>query len=62
MYNLKAYSYGGTTKQDILDSSNKVESMVHIKDREITVRFNADIGASMNWNFKPQQTEVKVNK
>ena len=30
------------------------------KDRVITVQFNADTGAFMKWNFRPQQSEVKV--
>ncbi|GLV34655.1 Cytochrome c oxidase copper chaperone COX11 [Carabus blaptoides fortunei] len=34
--------------------------MTAIKSKELTIRFNADIGASMRWNFKPQQSEIKV--
>lgn len=34
--------------------------MEAIKDRIIKVRFNADLAASMRWNFKPQQYEIKV--
>ena len=30
--------------------------------RLITVRFTADVSSSMQWNFKPQQTEVKVSE
>lgn len=40
--------------------SDKVETMKTIKDKIITIRFNADIGASMRWNFRPQQYEIKV--
>ncbi|CAG2062366.1 unnamed protein product [Timema podura] len=34
--------------------------MSKVKDRLITIKFNADRGASMQWKFRPQQTEVKV--
>uniref|UniRef100_A0A182MFD7 Cytochrome c oxidase assembly protein COX11, mitochondrial n=1 Tax=Anopheles culicifacies TaxID=139723 RepID=A0A182MFD7_9DIPT len=34
--------------------------MQKVKDRVLKIKFNADIGASMRWNFKPQQTEIKV--
>ncbi|XP_055598436.1 cytochrome c oxidase assembly protein COX11, mitochondrial [Uranotaenia lowii] len=54
----QAYSYGGTTGAN--HDGEKVESMKKIKDRVIKIRFNADIGASMRWNFKPQQPEIKV--
>lgn len=35
--------------------------MEKIKDRVLTIKFNADIGASMRWNFRPQQYEIKVS-
>lgn len=54
----QAYSYGGTTGQG--HDSDKVENMKRVQDRVIKIRFNADIGASMRWNFKPQQPEIKV--
>lgn len=54
----QAYSYGGTTS--VGHDSAKVQNMSVIKDRELTIKFNADIGASMRWNFKPQQIEIKV--
>ncbi|XP_063228071.1 cytochrome c oxidase assembly protein COX11, mitochondrial [Bacillus rossius redtenbacheri] len=54
----QAYSYGGTTS--VGHDADKVESMTKRKDRLITVRFNADRSASMRWNFKPMQTEIKV--
>lgn len=34
--------------------------MQTVKDRVISVKFNADLAASMRWNFKPQQYEIKV--
>lgn len=54
----QAYSYGGTVGID--EAGEKVEQMKRIKDRVIKIKFNADIGASMRWNFKPQQYEIKV--
>ncbi|KAH9513010.1 Cytochrome c oxidase assembly protein cox11, mitochondrial [Bulinus truncatus] len=39
--------------------TGKIENMEKV-DRKIVVRFNADVAASMRWNFKPQQTEVTV--
>ncbi|KAJ8866665.1 hypothetical protein PR048_032526 [Dryococelus australis] len=54
----QAYSYGGTT--GVGHDAEKVENMSKRKDRLITVRFNADRSASMRWNFKPMQTQIKV--
>lgn len=34
--------------------------MQAIQDRVIRIKFNADIGATMHWNFKPQQNYIKV--
>lgn len=34
--------------------------MEKVKDRVLTIKFNADLAASMRWNFKPQQYEIKV--
>ena len=39
---------------------DKVEHMEPVKDRLLTIRFNADTVASMQWNFRPQQVEIKV--
>ncbi|KAK9732120.1 Cytochrome c oxidase assembly protein CtaG/Cox11 [Popillia japonica] len=54
----QAYSYGGTTS--VGHDTSKIETMSAIKHRPITVKFNADVGSSMRWNFKPQQTEITV--
>jgi cytochrome c oxidase assembly protein subunit 11 len=54
----QAYSYGGTVGID--EAGEKVEQMQKVKDRIIKIKFNADIGASMRWNFRPQQYEIKV--
>lgn len=34
--------------------------MTKTKNREITIRFNADTSSSMTWSFRPQQREIKV--
>ena len=34
--------------------------MVPVKDRIIKVTFNAHVHASLQWNFRPQQTEIYV--
>lgn len=52
-----AYSYGGTTGTH---DGSKVGAMERVAERIINIKFNADIGASMRWNFKPQQYEIKV--
>ena len=54
----QAYSYGGTTGAQ--HDGSLVEGMEKVSDRIIKIQFNADIGASMRWNFKPQQYEIKV--
>lgn len=38
----------------------QVEDMVPVRGRTISIRFNADTAASMRWNFRPQQLEIKV--
>jgi cytochrome c oxidase assembly protein subunit 11 len=53
----QAYSYGGTTATH---DSKDIGKMNRIENRVIKIKFNADIGASMRWNFKPQQYEIKV--
>jgi len=40
--------------------SGKVESMRAVENRVIRVRFNADTSSSMQWNFRPHQSEIKV--
>lgn len=37
-----------------------VETMEPVKERVIKITFNADRHASMQWNFRPQQTEIFV--
>ena len=50
--------YGGTVKTG--HDASKVASMKTNKERTITVKFNADTAATMQWNFRPQQSEVKL--
>jgi len=50
--------YGGTTQKG--HDKSKVGIMKAKKDRVLTVKFNADIAATMRWNFRPQQNEVKL--
>ncbi|CAM4555053.1 cytochrome c oxidase assembly protein COX11, mitochondrial isoform X1 [Lepidochelys kempii] len=40
--------------------SDQIETMEPVKDRIIKVTFNADVHASLHWNFRPQQTEIYV--
>ena len=51
-------SYGETVGAGY--DADKVETISKIPSRMIKVKFNADTSASMRWNFKPQQTKVKV--
>ncbi|KAL3876439.1 hypothetical protein ACJMK2_034285 [Sinanodonta woodiana] len=41
-------------------NTSKIETMKKVEDRVIKIRFNADVSASMRWNFKPQQHEIQV--
>lgn len=40
--------------------ADQVETMTPIKERIVKVAFNADTHASIQWNFRPQQTEIYV--
>lgn len=51
--------YGGTT-QTVGHDSEKVETLKPNKERKITVKFNADTAATMQWNFRPQQSSVTL--
>eukprot|EP00127_Corallochytrium_limacisporum_P007290 Clim_evm31s246 gene=Clim_evmTU31s246 len=53
-----ATGFGGQTKH--ADKTEEIVDMVPRKDREITIRFNADTSASMRWGFRPSQKEVTV--
>ncbi|XP_028406686.1 cytochrome c oxidase assembly protein COX11, mitochondrial-like [Dendronephthya gigantea] len=54
----QASGLGGTVQQS--DAGEKIKNMTTRKERLLTVRFNADKSATMQWSFKPQQPEVKV--
>lgn len=51
----------GKPGQAVKEESNKVASMDKVKNRPITVRFDANTHSSMQWNFKPVQEKVIVN-
>lgn len=40
--------------------TSKVENMKRIGDRVLKIQFEASKAASMRWNFKPLQYEIKV--
>ncbi|KAM6474438.1 cytochrome c oxidase assembly protein COX11, mitochondrial [Liasis olivaceus] len=54
----QATGLGGSTIAG--HSSGQIETMEPVKDRIIKVTFNSDVHSSLQWNFKPQQTEVYV--
>ena len=56
---LQSAGLGGQAIQS--HDGTMVETMAPAKDCRITIRFNADISSSMQWNFKPQQTEITVS-
>lgn len=41
-------------------TATQAAASTEIIDREITVRFNADVNKNLNWSFKAEQQEVKV--
>merc|ERR1711928_290628 len=55
----QSYSYGGTTSA----TGHKTEGLENMKpnrERVLRIRFNADTSSNLTWNFKPQQSEIKV--
>eukprot|EP00039_Didymoeca_costata_P002256 m.58723 g.58723 ORF g.58723 m.58723 type:complete len:113 (-) comp11194_c0_seq4:502-840(-) len=50
--------YAGTTKQET--DGEKIAEMEPIDNRVLSIKFNADTSATMRWNFKPVQKEIKV--
>lgn len=58
----QAFGVGGTSalNQTVGHNTEKVEKMKKVEGRELTVRFMADTAATMKWDFKPQQHEVKL--
>lgn len=49
---------GGTAVLE--EVGEKVSNMKAVKERNITVNFNADVNSSIMWNFKPQQPYIKL--
>ncbi|XP_047464992.1 cytochrome c oxidase assembly protein COX11, mitochondrial [Mugil cephalus] len=54
----QASGLGGTAVAG--HDADQVETMQPVKERVIKVTFNADTHASIQWNFRPQQTEIMV--
>ncbi|XP_062330357.1 cytochrome c oxidase assembly protein COX11, mitochondrial [Osmerus eperlanus] len=54
----QASGLGGTAVAG--HDTEQVETMKPVKDRIIKITFNADTHASMQWNFRPQQSEIYV--
>ncbi len=54
----QASGLGGTAVAG--HDADQVETMKPVKERVLKITFNADRHASMQWNFKPQQTEIFV--
>ncbi|MEQ2177830.1 hypothetical protein GOODEAATRI_007636, partial [Goodea atripinnis] len=54
----QATGLGGTAVAG--HDTDQVETMKPVKERVIKVTFNADTHASIQWNFRPQQTEIYV--
>ncbi|XP_008435904.1 cytochrome c oxidase assembly protein COX11, mitochondrial [Poecilia reticulata] len=54
----QATGLGGTAVAG--HDTDQVETMKPVKERIIKVTFNADTHASIQWNFRPQQTEIYV--
>jgi cytochrome c oxidase assembly protein subunit 11 len=50
----QATGFGGTTKRAAAPSPGG-------RDRQVTVRFNADIDKKLPWQFKPKQLQIKIN-
>ncbi|TRY86537.1 hypothetical protein DNTS_002564 [Danionella cerebrum] len=53
----QATGLGGTISGH---DAEQVETMKPVRDRIIKVTFNADTHASIQWNFRPQQSEIYV--
>ena len=47
-------------RAEVGHDTSKVESMQPVKERKITVRFQADTHSSLQWNFRPVQREITV--
>jgi len=60
LYRMFCQATGQGGQATVGHDTSKVTTMSPVADREIRIKFNADIGSSMQWNFRPQQSEVVV--
>lgn len=51
----QASGFSGTT---MIPDSDRIAEMVPAEDRLLRIKFNADTGATMRWDFRPLQKEV----
>lgn len=58
----QAFGVGGTSALNPTKGHDvkKVQTMKKVEGRELTVRFLADTAATMKWDFRPQQHEVRI--
>ncbi|XP_020622731.1 cytochrome c oxidase assembly protein COX11, mitochondrial-like isoform X2 [Orbicella faveolata] len=54
----QATGLGGTVKRE--EAGEKIEQMERKPERDLLIRFNADKSASMQWNFRPQQSSIRL--
>lgn len=54
----QATGFGGTAKinKDFVDKMDKLE----VKDKYVTIKFNANLSDNMPWIFEPSQKELKI--
>ena len=57
-FSFQATGYGGTVY--VVTDTEKVEAMKPVKERELTIKFNADTSPKLRWKFKPHQSEIMV--
>ncbi|KAF8776916.1 Cytochrome c oxidase assembly protein COX11 like protein [Argiope bruennichi] len=61
LYRLYCQTTGKGGQAVLEEAGEKIASMQSIKNRLITVNFNADVNSTMRWNFKPQQPYIRVS-
>jgi len=44
----------------VVTDTERVETMKPVKERELTIKFNADTSPKLRWKFKPHQSEIVV--
>lgn len=54
----QATGFGGTTQS--VDTFSEKMNKLEVKDRYITVKFNANLNDNMPWVFQPAQSELKI--